>query len=56
MQQSGSDDDDKCILVFDLGGGTMDVSILDIQAGVIDVLATDGDSYLGGRDFDEEIV
>jgi molecular chaperone DnaK len=44
------------IAVFDLGGGTFDVSILDIAEGVFDVLATNGDTHLGGDDFDEAIV
>ena len=44
------------ILVFDLGGGTFDVSILDIQNGVIEVLATAGNNRLGGDDFDQCIV
>ncbi len=44
------------ILVFDLGGGTFDVSILDIEDGVIEVLATAGNNKLGGDDFDERVV
>lgn len=44
------------IAVFDLGGGTFDVSILDIAEGVFDVLATNGDTHLGGDDFDQELV
>jgi molecular chaperone DnaK len=44
------------IAVFDLGGGTFDVSILDIAEGVFDVLATNGDTHLGGDDFDEALV
>ena len=44
------------ILVYDLGGGTFDVSILDISSGVIEVLATSGNNHLGGDDFDEAIV
>lgn len=44
------------IAVFDLGGGTFDISILDIADGVFDVLATNGDTHLGGDDFDREIV
>ena len=44
------------ILVFDLGGGTFDVSILDIKEGVIEVLATAGNNHLGGDDFDQCIV
>jgi len=41
------------LLVYDLGGGTFDVSIIEMNAGVVDVLATAGDNYLGGDDFDE---
>ncbi len=44
------------VAVFDLGGGTFDVTILEIQEGVFQVLATNGDSYLGGEDFDNRIV
>merc|ERR1711869_15407 len=44
------------ILVFDLGGGTFDVSVLEVGDGVFEVLATSGDTHLGGDDFDEKIV
>ena len=44
------------IAVFDFGGGTFDISILDIQDGVIEVKATNGDTYLGGDDIDQEII
>lgn len=44
------------IMVFDLGGGTFDVSIIEIGEGVIEVLATNGDNHLGGDDFDERII
>jgi len=44
------------VAVFDLGGGTFDISILEIQSGVFNVLATNGDSYLGGADFDQRVV
>nr|WKK50246.1 DnaK [Ochrosphaera neapolitana] len=46
----------EVILVFDLGGGTFDVSILEVGDGVFEVLATSGDTRLGGDDFDEKIV
>ncbi len=46
----------ETILVFDLGGGTFDVSILDVGEGVIEVRATNGDTHLGGDDWDEKIV
>ncbi|MEG0289433.1 MAG: molecular chaperone DnaK [Carnobacterium sp.] len=44
------------VLVFDLGGGTFDVSILELGDGVFDVLSTAGDNHLGGDDFDEKII
>ncbi len=47
---------DQTILVYDLGGGTFDVSILEIGDGVFDVLATDGDTRLGGDDFDQRVI
>jgi molecular chaperone DnaK len=46
----------EIILVFDLGGGTFDVSILEIGDGVFEVMSTSGDSHLGGDDFDKKIV
>ena len=49
-------DAEERILVFDLGGGTFDVSILELGDGVFDVLATAGDNKLGGDDFDEKII
>jgi len=48
--------DGKTIVVFDLGGGTFDVSILEISGGVFEVKATNGDTMLGGEDFDEELL
>ncbi len=48
--------DDETILVFDLGGGTFDVSILEVGDGVIEVKSTNGDTHLGGDDWDERIV
>ena len=47
---------DKKIAVFDLGGGTFDISILEIGDGVFEVLATNGDTHLGGDDFDNEVL
>jgi molecular chaperone DnaK len=44
------------IAVFDLGGGTLDVSVLEVGKGVFDVVATGGDTYLGGEDFDNRII
>ncbi|MAD96684.1 MAG: molecular chaperone DnaK [Flavobacteriaceae bacterium] len=48
--------EDKKIVVFDFGGGTHDVSILELGDGVFEVLATDGDTHLGGDDVDEKII
>lgn len=48
--------DDETILVFDLGGGTFDVSILEVGDGVVEVKSTNGDTLLGGDDWDERIV
>jgi molecular chaperone DnaK len=47
---------DETIAVFDLGGGTFDISILEVGEGVVEVKATNGDTHLGGDDFDEKIV
>src|SRR5690348_5431522 len=49
-------DKDQTVLVFDLGGGTFDVSLLDIGDGVVEVRATSGDNHLGGDDWDDRIV
>lgn len=49
-------DEEKTIAVFDMGGGTFDVSILKIESGVFEVLATNGDTFLGGDDFDNAIL
>jgi len=49
-------ENDQKIMVYDLGGGTFDVSILDIGDGVFEVLATNGDTKLGGDDFDDKII
>lgn len=49
-------DKDEKIMVYDLGGGTFDVSILDLGDGVFDVLSTNGDTHLGGDDFDQKIM
>lgn len=53
---SRKDETDKTIAVYDLGGGTFDVSILELRKGVYSVLATSGDTHLGGEDFDRRIV
>lgn len=49
-------DKNETILVYDLGGGTFDVTILEIGDGVFEVKATSGDTYLGGKDFDQRII
>ena len=49
-------DEDKIIAVYDLGGGTFDISILEIQKGVFEVKSTNGDTHLGGEDFDIHLV
>ena len=49
-------DEDKVIAVYDLGGGTFDVSILEIGDGVFEVMSTNGDTHLGGDNFDEKII
>ncbi|XP_066447151.1 stress-70 protein, mitochondrial [Eleutherodactylus coqui] len=48
--------DDKVIAVYDLGGGTFDISILEIQKGVFEVKSTNGDTFLGGEDFDQALL
>ena len=50
------EDQDEKIMIYDLGGGTFDVSILDIGDGVFEVLATNGNTHLGGDDFDNKII
>ena len=49
-------DEDKVIAVYDLGGGTFDISVLEIQKGVFEVKSTNGDTLLGGEDFDNAII
>jgi heat shock protein 5 len=53
LNQSGPE---KQIIVYDLGGGTFDVSLLSVEDGVFEVLATAGDTHLGGEDFDNRII
>ncbi|KAK6013283.1 DnaK family protein [Ostertagia ostertagi] len=48
--------EDKIIAVYDLGGGTFDISVLEIQKGVFEVKSTNGDTFLGGEDFDHALV
>jgi molecular chaperone DnaK (HSP70) len=53
----GSDQtEQKRMLVYDLGGGTFDVSVVNVQSGVVEVLSSHGDNHLGGDDFDQQIV
>ena len=47
---------EKNVIVFDLGGGTFDVSLLTIDNGVFEVIATAGDTHLGGEDFDQRLA
>ena len=47
---------ERKVLIFDLGGGTFDVSVLVIEEGVFEVKATNGDTHLGGEDFDNRLV
>ena len=49
-------DDDTNVLIFDLGGGTFDVSLLNIEGGIFEVKATAGDTHLGGEDFDSRLL
>ena len=53
MNQSGPE---KQIIVYDLGGDTFDVSLLSVEDGVFEVLATAGDTHLGGEDFDNRVI
>jgi heat shock protein 5 len=50
------DEGEKNVLVFDLGGGTFDVSLLTIDSGVFEVVSTNGDTHLGGEDFDQRVM
>lgn len=52
----GSDKKEGIVAVYDLGGGTFDVSILEISGGVFEVKATNGDTFLGGEDFDNALL
>ncbi len=51
-----TNDEEKTIAVYDLGGGTFDISILSIHDGIFEVLSTNGDTYLGGDDFDRKLI
>jgi molecular chaperone DnaK len=56
LAYGGQKDRDEKIAVYDLGGGTFDISILELSGGVFQVRATNGDTYLGGEDFDRRII
>ncbi len=56
LAYEGQKDENQRVLVYDLGGGTFDVSIVQIEAGVVEVLASTGDTHLGGDDFDQLIL
>src|SRR5207245_10659008 len=47
---------DETVAVYDLGGGTFDISVLEIGEGVVEVKATNGDTHLGGDDFDQRVI
>ena len=55
-KQKGGDSDERNILVFDLGGGTFDVSLLTVDSGIFEVVATSGNNHLGGEDFDRRVL
>jgi hypothetical protein len=55
-QASGASTHERNVLIFDLGGGTFDVSLLSIDDGIFEVKATAGDTHLGGEDFDNRLV
>ncbi|KAG7992713.1 hypothetical protein I3843_02G140700 [Carya illinoinensis] len=56
LDKKGSRSGEKNVLIFDLGGGTFDVSLLSIEEGIFEVKATAGDTHLGGEDFDNRLV
>jgi len=56
QQTAGAGEKENHVLVFDLGGGTFDVSVLRIEGGIVEVKATGGDTHLGGEDFDASMV
>merc|ERR1712018_1104648 len=56
LDKKNSNEKEKNVLIFDLGGGTFDVSILSIEDGIFEVKSTAGDTHLGGEDFDNRIV
>ncbi|XP_026434345.1 heat shock cognate 70 kDa protein-like [Papaver somniferum] len=56
LDKKATSDNEKNVLIFDLGGGTFDVSILNIEVGILEVKATSGDSHLGGEDFNNRML
>ena len=54
--EEGGEEEEQNVLVFDLGGGTFDVTLLTIDNGIFEVLATNGDTHLGGSDFDQTVM
>ena len=56
LYSKNSTDMESDVLIFDLGGGTFDVSILTIEGGIFEVKSTAGDTHLGGEDFDKKMV
>merc|ERR1712137_507913 len=56
LDKTGNDTGERNVLIFDLGGGTFDVSLLSIEDGIFEVKATAGDTHLGGEDFDNRLV
>ena len=56
LERSQRDDQSKILLMYDLGGGTLDVTIMVVEGSVFEVKSTSGDSYLGGQDFDNNLV
>merc|ERR1711939_155467 len=56
LGEKGKNEGEKTVLIFDLGGGTFDVSLLCIDEGIFEVKATAGDTHLGGEDFDNRMV
>ncbi|KAL7491207.1 hypothetical protein ACHAWT_000626 [Skeletonema menzelii] len=54
--KEGEEEEEQNVLVFDLGGGTFDVTLLTIDNGIFEVLATNGDTHLGGSDFDQQVM
>ncbi len=56
LAYGGNQQEQKRMLVYDLGGGTFDVSVVNIESGVVEVLSSHGDNHLGGDDFDQQII